>query len=819
MHDVIPSKDDHTIRIEWKIPARLRKASAKPPKKPLAKRHKKQPGKKTAIHFDRKKIETKAEKNIALPKHRFFTAPSLSTTVDISINAPIQSKAKKVPQSSQIENLVRPPKKFVNPLLMQERDIAYSFPVQSKPTLLAPEHAQIMMPKASVQLPTRSTAVSAFFLLVGFAVASFLVWSLQGAGRGTAALSTIQDKAENAFSHILEAQNALADTNTIESERQFSAASQELTSAKADMDEALAASKNVLRALDISGTVKSGQNMLDLGVALSDAGVHMSRAITPFLSVSLNTSLTDAIIAAKPHLENAEESINVAQEKIEHVQITGMPENVIYNIEKLRIVIPKAKNTLHHLVEESGTLLTLLGAEHDKQYLVLFANSDELRPVGGFIGTVGLVNVSRGKVENIDVKSVYDGDGQLKKFLAPPNPLLSIVNRWFLRDSNWFVDFSVSARKAAELFEKEGGPTVDGIILMTPKVIQNLLSATGPIHVPGYDVTVTAENFIEVTQAEVTYDYDRTLNKPKEFLSDLTPLLLTRLFSASSPQDGNGKMKTLQALTKSLGEKDLLLNFADEHAQTQARELGWAGTLPASADGFLMVNNANIGGHKSDQFIEQEIDYRASITANGDVDVVLTVRRTHHGPDEKIDFDYREEGDPAEKDNVTYQRTLVPYGAQLIEAKGFTAESDVPAPVLNEGLFELEADPDVAAWQGGQTKLPNGTVVGSESGYTFFANWVITKPGQTSVTLYQYTIPNAVRMPNALQSASSYALSIAKQPGQHRNSVRASIEIPSTMKISKSVPGQGVTLETDSAMVYRGQLTSDIVPGIVFEKR
>lgn len=820
MHDVIPSKGDRTIRIEWKLPARLRNVSSKPPKKRNKKKtvakkvvHKK------AIHFNRTNIDTKPEKNIALPNHRFFSAPVLSQVVDISLNAPMERGKKQPSPVLHTAQETKPHKKKVNPIQIQERDIAYSFPAEKKARAFTPQHTQITMPEAAVHLPARSTSVSAVFLLAGFAVASLLVWSLQGAGRGTAVLSSVQEKATNAFAHVLEAQQALANTDVTESERQFAAASQELTSAKNDLDDALAISKNVLQALDITGTVQSGQDMLDMGVALSDAGVHTSRAIAPFLHVSLDGSLTDAIVAARPFLENAEEAMEVAEEKIAGVQTIAMPEQIANDIEKLRIVIPRAKNTLHHLVEESGTILTLLGVDHDKQYLVLFANSDELRPVGGFIGTVGLINVSRGKVENIEVKSVYDGDGQLKKFLAPPNPLLSIVNRWFLRDSNWFVDYSVSARKAAELFEKEGGPTVDGVIMMTPKVIQNLLAVTGPIHVPQYDVTVTAENFVEVTQAEVTYDYDRTINNPKAFLADLTPLLLTKLFSASSADEASGKMKTLQALTKSLGEKDLLLFFADKHAQEQATNLGWAGTLPKSADGFLMVNNANIGGHKSDQFMEQEVDYRAKILENGDVDVVLTVRRTHHGPEEKIDYNYRDEGDPAEKDNVIYQRTLVPYGANLIEATGFTAESDVPSPVLKEEVFELEADPDITAWQGGQTRVASGTMVGSESGYTFFANWIVTKPGQTSVTLYHYIIPGAVRMPNAIQSASSYALSIGKQPGQHRGTIRASIALPADMKISSAVPKSGVTMESDTSVVYRGQLTSDMVTGIVFEKR
>lgn len=852
--DDISSKKDPTVRIEWKLPARLRKPVVKKRKKRSAAAAGKL--KSARPQFTKKNIttpkvwkmaqkETAGDHAIVLPSHRFFHHAEHHTGdvangafANISLMPPpyrgtasklLQKKPKKFqkgkrPQVGRVRSVRVPAPKRTPKLasaFYSERDVAYHFSEKEvEPPMI--QEAAIIQPKSTMVF-SRHAFVGVSFLSLSCAIAIFLLWNLQGAGRGTAVLALIESKAARAFEHVTRAQSALANTDTMQSQQQFAAASEELASARADLDEALSASKNVLRLLDVTGTVKSSQDVLDVGTLLADAGVYMSQAVEPFLAAGLATSLTDAIISSRPKLAHAQDAIDQASEKLDGISTAFMPDNVASEITKLKESIPRIQNTLHHLTSESGTILTLLGADRDRQYLVLFANNDELRPVGGFIGTIGLINVERGRVENSDVRSVYDGDGQLKKFLAPPNPLLPIVNRWYLRDSNWFVDYRTSAQKAAELFEKEGGPTVDGVIMMTPKVIQNLLRATGPIAVPGYDAEVTADTFVQVTQGEVTYDYDREENKPKQFLSDLTPLLLTRLFSDSTGDStasgAQGKLATLQALTKSLSEKDMLLYFQNDEAQSQAVELGWAGSLPQDAQGFLMVNNANIGGHKSDQFIEQEIDYRTTILDSGEADVVLTVRRTHHGPEEKIAYPYPPGEDPAFKDNIVYQRTLVPEGSQLLEAKGFTPESEVPRPLLPDGELQLEADLDVASWQQGQYRLPSGTVAGEESGYSFFANWVITKPGQTTVTLYHYRIPNAVSMPGFFDTVSSYALSIAKQPGQKRTTIRAALELPSSLTIAESFPKSGVTQESDSQFVYRGELTSDIVPGIVFHKR
>lgn len=783
MLDVLPSKNKEPLRISWKLPARLRR--------PVA-RHRE-----SGVRFDRKKLITPAPR-VRPARH----------TGDIRLI--ISKKHTK----TIIPKMPEP--------VFHERDVAYEF---------APQHHEDSdgemlddggITQSKISLPysvsvwnftnVKSSISGAMFLAIGFIIISIMVWSLQGAGRGTSIIASLEKRAAKAIAYSTTAQAALAHTDTITGERSFQSAFHELSAMQTEMDQALASSKNVLSVLDVTGTVRAGQGMLDIGAALTQSGQHISRAMKPFFEKGDRKTLTDAIIASRPELALAQAQLDIADEKIKHVSVALLPPEFKVQVQKLQEIIPHANAVIHTLTSESQTFLNLLGAERDKQYLFLFANNDEIRPVGGFIGTIGLVNISRGRVENIDVHSVYDGDGQLKEFLAPPNPLLPIVDRWYLRDSNWFVDFSKSAQKAAQLFEKEGGPTVDGVILMTPTVVKNLLMVTGPIEVPGYPQAVSAENFSEVTQGEVTYNYDHAVNKPKQFLADLTPILLTKLFASA-------QLETLGAFTKSLAEKDMLLFFKDGAAQTQLERLGWGGTLPDNASGFLMVNSANIGGHKSDQFIEQEIDYRTTITDQGDADVVVTVRRTHRGPDEKIDYPYPEGENPAFKVNTIYQRMLVPKGAILLEAKGFIPQSDVPRPIIGSSDIPLQADPDIAAWQFSQRQSGSGTAIGSESGYTFFANWIVTKPGETSVTLTHYRIPRAVTMPSYIHSAASYSLGIFKQSGQRRTTVRASIQIPDSMSIVHVVPDSGVTLESNTGAVYRGQLTRDVFPGIVFERK
>lgn len=699
---------------------------------------------------------------------------------------------------------------------IRERDVPYNF--SGPRTTSRPAVTRSPGFRSSPRTPIRRRLPGLIILLLGFGMISFGVWNLQAAGRLTQALVTIQQHVSVAVSAMVHQGTALAEANTGASTPGFASAHQEFISAQQEMDAALASNKEILSLLDVTGTVKSGDTLLNVGARLSSAGDHVTKAIAPFIKADQSTSLTDVMSSARPELAAAERDLNSVNDQLDSVSTTMLPRNLADKVTSLKESLPTILNVVHHLNEESGTLLALLGADYDRQYLFLFANNDELRPAGGFIGSTALLNVSRGKIENIDVKSVYDGDGQLKTPFAAPEPLTKIVDRLYLRDSNWFVDFRTDAQKASDLFEKEGGPTVDGVVLFTPEVMKNLLKVTGPIHVPGYDVDVTADNFVTTTQGEVTYNYDKTVNKPKQFLADLAPILLSKVFASSGdsskPAD---RLATLEALTNSLAEKDILLYFKNEQAQQEVERLGWAGAIPVEKQGFLMVDNANIGGHKSDQFMSQEIDSRNMVLSNGDVDVVTTIRRTHHGPDEKINYPYPVGEDPSQKDNVIYQRVLVPKDVVLIDAQGFTSESQVPQPLQQAGTNTLPNDPDIASWQEAQHSGVNGTTIGIESGYTYFANWMVTKPGQTTVALYHYRIPHSFVIPTLLSPASKYTVAVVKQPGQQRTGLHITIQFPNNMHIVHQVPDEGVTLDSDSSIVYRGDGTRDILVGAVVQ--
>lgn len=660
--------------------------------------------------------------------------------------------------------------------------------------------------------------------LVGCGLIVGVVGQLQNLGAVFRISQSVVDRAEAAYQHLVAAQSALAQTDFSRSEQAFLDAESLLKEARGEFEGALASSHLISRYLDVTGTVHSGHELLAAGEALTRAGQHISRGLAPLLTADVPVSeqdlhdgptVVDVLELSERELSSALLLLEEAHGALVEVDSPLLPQDIADQVEHMEAAIPRVSGALRIFLDHSEALLAFLGAERERQYLLLLENNHELRPTGGFIGSFALVDIDRGVVESVAVRSVYDPDGQLKEFIAPPDPLLLVTPRWYMRDANWFVDYSVSARKIAEFFEKEGGPTVDGVIALTPEVVRDLLRITGPIEIPHYGVTVTDDNFTSVTQDHVTYSYDRELNQPKQFLADLTPLLLNRLFAVPA-QD---TLSVVRVLEKVARQKHLLFYFRDENLQRLIEGAGWGGVLPKDQQGMLVVNTANIAGHKTDQFMEQEIDGRFAVTANGDVDVAVMIRRTHRGPEEVPDYEFPPDENPAYKDNIVYQRVLVPSGARLLEARGFATAADLPRPALGGEEVQLVADPDVAEWQRSQLRHSSGTLIGKEAGYTFFANWLVTRPGETSVAFYHYRVPAHAILPTLFDPAASFQVYVSKQPGDMRTNVRVEISVPEDVRILHTVPLDGVTPAAENKVVYRGALSQDLLVGLVLGRK
>ncbi|MFA6475195.1 MAG: DUF4012 domain-containing protein [Patescibacteria group bacterium] len=546
----------------------------------------------------------------------------------------------------------------------------------------------------------------------------------------------------------------------------------------------------------LSPVYGSTDNLLIAGEQIAGAGTDMVKAFNLIEQLSQTTSDSqpvDLFVAAHSLIRPIVPRLQRANLALSEVNLVTVPAEYHDKIRLAQTELPVITKNLEEMVALTESLVTLMGHDKPKRYLVLFQNNRELRATGGFIGSFALIDIDHGRVSSLEIPGggPYDLMGGLTEQVISPQPLHLVNAKWQLQDANWWPDFPTSAEKIQWFYEHSGGPSVDGVITLTPDIIEQMLTITGPIAMPEYDAVVDSDNFYLITQTQAERKYDDT-RESKKFIADLTPRLLDKLFTV----DATTVLPMLQVVYNGLQQKDILVYFNDQFIEQEFQARGWTGEVKSTPGDYLEVVDTNIGGGKTDKVVQTSIQHHASIDAAGNVIDTVTLTREHTGqPDDLF----------ANVKNVDYVRIYVPQGSELLSAEGFTQpDPNIVLPV--ESGYEQDADLQAVS---GTILVDSKTQtrINQEFGKTVFGNWIQTEPGSTSIVTISYRLPFTVT--RSQWAPGRYSLLLQKQPGSFDPMVHTSLDYPANWTLAWSYPA--TTLKLDEA------LTSDRFVGAVFE--
>lgn len=523
-----------------------------------------------------------------------------------------------------------------------------------------------------------------------------------------------------------------------------------------------------------------GLGRVTSGIALLSAGEELTRGALIFAEMLDTTlaelasakgtlSLLDLLHNNTQELDTGNAAIQKALRWLGYVHPESLPQVKQSAYQKHETLLRFLAHTLDLSVEHQDLLRELLGDNGPRIYLFLFQNHHELRPTGGFIGSYALLDISRGQIRRFFVDGIFNPDGQLKENIVPPKPIQKISAGWSLHDSNWFPDFPTSAEKARFFYEKTGGPTTDGVIALTPRVLERLLTILGPVDLPEYGVTIDANNFLPLIQTEVELEYDKEENNPKKILGDLTGVILKRLVDAP---DVNTFLQLTEVLTELLNERHILLFARERGVQELIEASGWSGKLLTTPYDYLSVIHANINGYKTDGVIKDNIEHRSAIQSDGSILNTVTVTRTHTGGNTPYEW--------WNKVNANYMRVYVPLGSELLSAEGMTREFP-EAPLDYEALGFRRDGEVVREEEAIRIHEESGTRIGEEFGKTVFGNWVYVSPGETVQVTYRYRLPFRLAV-QASGEPLPFSVLYQKQAGTSGVKLISSIEYPESLQ-------------------------------------
>lgn len=622
--------------------------------------------------------------------------------------------------------------------------------------------------------------------------------------------SSVLSLSTDAFDNIKIGSQLATEFNFQEATTQFNDAFSKFNEAKTEIDGFNKNFSLIMKMIPVKGEeYKSAKNLVSAASYLSGAAADLSSAFDVLGKLNLDVlqsvdqenspKLTDVIVMAHSSLQPASEKIDLAVAALEDVNPEKLPAEYQDSVKTMKTELPKINSSLKQVLTLSETMLIILGHEQSRRYLVVFQNNRELRASGGFLGSFGLVDIDQGKVTKMVIPNggTYDLNGNLKAQVASPEPLHLLNPVWQIQDANWWPDWPTSAQKIEWFYNQSEGPTVDGVLSLTPDVIEQMLKITGPIDMTeSYGEIINADNFYDIVQKEAEKKYDET-RESKKIIADLTPKLLDSLFSLKA----DNTLNVLQVFYQALMEKNILLYFNDPVLEGEMVNLGWSGSIKDTPGDYLDVVNTNIGGGKTDSVIEEIIKHQSTVDSDGAIIDKVTVTRTHKG----------NASEPfANMTNWDYVRIYVPEGSELLAAEGFQQPDKKSFLDLPEG-YTIDKDLKNIS---GDTYLEENTQmrINKEFNKTVFANWVSVSPGDSVTYSVTYKLPFKLSISGLMHKIDTYSLLVQKQPGSFNSLLHTELILPDNVKTKWHYP-------EDFDGSYDTVLDTDKYLGLVLEKQ
>ncbi len=352
-------------------------------------------------------------------------------------------------------------------------------------------------------------------------------------------------------------------------------------------------------------------------------------------------------------------------------------------------------DTASEFIENGKPLLEsapyLLGMDDERRYLILFQNDKELRPTGGFITAYSEALVNKGRFEPVSSSDIYNLDEKYTPKVAAPDPIVKYIKGPYLlskklrlRDMNWSPDFSESMGLFSNEIKSVGIKNIDGIIAVDTQVLVNILDVIGPIQVPGFgefstkitpecncpQVIYELESFADI-EGPVVWSQDepgKIIFAPPNYDNRkkiIGPLMNSILANAlGQPKD---KLPQLfEAGIRSFVEKHIIFFVLDQKPQEALKKFGIAGTLSEFEGDYLHINDANLGGRKSNLYVTQEVSQEVEIAKEGSVTKTLTI--TYKNPQKHDGW--------LNSVLPNWVRIYVPKGSEILEFEGVEEKVD-----------------------------------------------------------------------------------------------------------------------------------------------
>lgn len=461
--------------------------------------------------------------------------------------------------------------------------------------------------------------------------------------------------------------------------------------------------------------IADGGHLLKAGFYGLEAGEIMAKSVEPYadlLGLKGKGTFTggtteDRIATAIATLEKVTPQIDVVAEKlklvkaeIDQVDPKRYPENfkgkpIRETLVQARMIVDQASV----LLDEARPLVKVLpkhmGQPKEIKYLVIFQNDAEIRPTGGFMTAYAVLRIEKGKINLDTADDIYKLDSTVTKNVKPPQAIKDYLNEsvWHLRNTNFSPDYPTSMKNFYSLYQTSPErKTIAGIISMDTQLLVKIMEVIGPVS--AYGMNFTTEKVPQCDCPQIIWELEKYADEPVPYIKkdrkDIIGILLQSIMQKAMKAPKNLWGPLFSAGFTAMQEKHLLVYLFDEGAQKGIEALGMAGTIKPFTGDYLHINDANLGGAKSNLYVTQSVKQEVSVKPDG-TETSLTIEYRHPRRADNCSLE-RKSGVCLSGTLRDYLRVYLPKGSIITETRGFeikgTTFEDLDKTVV-DGFFTV----------------------------------------------------------------------------------------------------------------------------------
>ena len=343
-----------------------------------------------------------------------------------------------------------------------------------------------------------------------------------------------------------------------------------------------------------------------------------------------------AITALQAPVADLQLAITDLQATLDEPVSPWVPDQVVERLDDLGSDADRYQTQIDNLSLAVQTAPNLLGADRPRSYFVAFSTPAETRSIGGFVGNYAILTVDQGAIELTEF-----GRSDDLRLAAPVDGMAIDLPADFVRRYGAFnfedsatgkvqpmawknigitPDFPTMTSVVQQMYRATFNDTIDGMILMDPYPLAQLLTYTGPQTVEGYPTPIDSTNAVDFILRGQYLALEQA--ERVDVLEVLAQQTITALLDGSLPSP----VTLAKDLGPFVGQHRLMVWTDDPTEQTMLDAVGLSGRFPpanTTADFGITFNNA--APNKADAYLTHIVSTtpRSDPDAGDVVDVTI----------------------------------------------------------------------------------------------------------------------------------------------------------------------------------------------------